>query len=171
MKEHQNLQTHSPWNPVRLRHAATRRAHSDHQRAVKAHRRPRGRRPLEKSPPPAARAGVHLGCVSLSLPVLRRPLASKQTAEYAGILWTRRDTTGQTDLDRTQEVVGSSPTSSTGQIARHAGRFAVFGASPCSGWPDAGHQVWASYAGLHPTIWQRRTASRPNPPPGRRASG
>ena len=36
---------------------------------------------------------------------------AKQISEYAGILWTQLDTTGQRNLDRTQEVAGSSPAS------------------------------------------------------------
>jgi sugar O-acyltransferase (sialic acid O-acetyltransferase NeuD family) len=58
-----------------------------------------------------------LGCISLCTRVPRRHLATNQPLSHAGILWTRGDTTGQRNLDRTQEVASSSLASSTFRIA------------------------------------------------------
>ena len=82
--------------------AATRRAHRDHERAVRAHRRPR--RPLEKSPSPAARSRVHLGCISLS----PRPPASPRDRHNMHKCRDFVDTSGQRgqrDLDRRRSPV------------------------------------------------------------------
>jgi hypothetical protein len=92
---------------------------------------------------PRADARVHLGCISLSPRVLQRPLVTKQLPKHAGILWTRRDTAGQTDLDRTQEVAGSSPASSTFETPVVAG-VSAFRRTYLSGSTPIGHQLWAS---------------------------
>ena len=85
-----------------------------------------------------------MGCISLSPRVHWRPLVTKQTSKYAGILWTRRDTTGETDLDRTQEVAGSSPASSTSRIARVEGVLPAPSHSHFASTPRHGYQTGTS---------------------------